>query len=262
MNIDVRKWLEFIQTSSIPLTELGDNDLPVGLGAGCLIDYKGRRMLLSVVHVTKRSGRWVIPLCYRPELGKTEIYYLRHFNYLAEMQKGIPVINEVDFSFVEVLPDLTCRFQHWTPAGQCLIDLPRTIFRDEDIAGPELTETYGFASDVKPEFSDADNALIMEHQTYPGLKYMKTEDHYHCFRLPVKHPGHASFKGCSGTPIVDTKHRIVGLVSGGSIENDEIYAIDLLKHVKTIDLLYKALSEMNAQPNAAPDRREESPAAQ
>ena len=261
MNIDVHRWLEFIQTSSIPLTELGDNDLPVGLGAGCLIDYKGRRMLLSVVHVTKRSGRWVIPLLYNSELDKTEIYYLWHFNYLAEMRKGIPSINEVDFSFVEVSGDLTCRFQHWTPAGQCLIDHPRKIFREEDIAAPELTEIYGFAGNVKPEFSNADNALIMEHQTYPGLKYIRTQDHYHCFRLPVTHPGHASFKGCSGAPIVDTKRRIVGLVSWGSIDENEIYAIDLLRHVKAIDMLYKALSEMNAQQAAAPDRQEKSPAA-
>jgi hypothetical protein len=122
MDQETLKWLEFVQSSSIPLRELGDCDLPVGLGAGCLIDYKGRRFLLSVFHVTRRSARWVIQLCYKSDIGQTEVYYLGRFNYLAEMKKGIPSIDEVDFSFTEVPGDLTCQFQWSVLQGQTCND--------------------------------------------------------------------------------------------------------------------------------------------
>lgn len=253
MDQETLKWLEFVQSSSIPLRELGDGDLPVGLGAGCLIDYKGRRFLLSVFHVTRRSACWVIRLSYKSDIGQTEVYYLGRFSYLAEMKKGIPSIDEVDFSFTEVPGDLTCQFQYWTPSGQCLIDRPRTIFREQDIANPVPSEIYGFAGDVMPEFSNGENALITEHQTYPGLRFVRTKEHYHCFQLPVEHPGHNRFQGCSGAPVINTKKEIVGLVCGGSVERNEIYAINLEKYTKGIDLLYKALADINAQPSASRD---------
>jgi len=251
MDQQTLKWLEFVQSSSIPLRELGDTDIPVGLGAGCLMDYNGRRFLLSVFHVTRRSARWVIQLGYSTDVGQTEVYYLGRVNYIAEMKKGIASIDEVDFSFIEVPGDLTCQFQHWTPSGQWLVNRPRTIFKEQDIGKPVSDEIYGFAGDLMPEFSTGENALITEHQTYPGLKFVRTEGHYHCFKLPVEHPGHERFKGCSGAPVINTKKKIVGLVCSGSIEKNEIYAVNLEKYTKGIDMLYKALADMNAQPSAS-----------
>ncbi len=248
MDEKIKKWLEFVQSSSIPLRQLGKNDQPVGIGSGCFLDYSGRRFLLSVFHVTRHSSRWVIQIGYNPEIGQTEIYFLGQFNYLAEMRRGIPSMDEVDFSFTEVPGDLTSQFQHWTPTGQCLMNRPRTTFSGDDIAEPIEGEIYAFAGDVMAEFSLGENALITEHQTYPGLQFVMTKGHYHYFKLPVEHPGHEHFKGCSGAPIIGTNKKVVGLVCGGSMDENTVWAVNLNKYRQGIDLMYKALAKLNAEP--------------
>ena len=55
MDPQSKNWLEYIQSSGIPLRELDVNDNPCSIGTGCLIDIKNRRFLLTVFHVTKRS---------------------------------------------------------------------------------------------------------------------------------------------------------------------------------------------------------------
>ena len=107
MDEKTRKWLEFVQSSSIPLRQLGESDQPIGIGSGCFLDYQGHRFLLSVFHVTRHSSRWVVQIGYNSEIGQTEIYYPDQFNCLAEMKRGIPSMDEVDFSFTKVPGDLT-----------------------------------------------------------------------------------------------------------------------------------------------------------
>src|SRR3546814_19908035 len=60
---------------------------------------------------------------------------------------------------------------------------------------------------------------------YPGLRYERTEGGYHVFQLPVQHPGHDAFQGCSGAPILDMERRVVGLVCSGSIPDNTISCV-------------------------------------
>jgi len=234
MDPQSKNWLEYIQSSGIPLRELDVNDNPCSIGTGCLIDIKNRRFLLTVFHVTKRSSKWVAQVKYDETLEKTEVYYPGAFNYLGDFDKDGKTVREVEFAFVEVHSDLECTFQHRNYLGQCLVERPRAVFNEKDVTEPNPQEVFGFAGDVKPFLLDGGKSLGTEHQTYPGLKYDRTEGDFHCFKLPVLHPGHESFKGCSGSPILDRNRNLVGLVNHGCTEKNEIYGVNLAKCIRTI----------------------------
>ncbi len=53
------------------------------------------------------------------------------------------------------------------------------------------------------------------------------------------HPGHEFFKGCSGAPIIGEDGKVVSLVSGGSLETNEIYGNNLSKCIRTLDQFIK-----------------------
>jgi hypothetical protein len=234
MDPKLKIWLEFVQSSGVPLRELDENGNPCSIGAGCLIDIKGRRFLLTVFHVTKRSSKWVVQIKYDDKVDKVEVCLPGLFNYLGDFDQNKKAIREVEFAFVEVPSDLECVFQHINDLGQCFVERPRAIFVENDVVDPNPLEIYGFAGDVKPYLLDSGKSLVTEHQTYPGLKYDRIEGDFHCFKLPVSHPGHESFKGCSGSPILDKNRKLVGLVNHGCIEKNEIYGVNLAKCIRTI----------------------------
>jgi len=234
MDSKLKNWLEFIQSSGVPLRKHDDNEIVRSLGTGCLVDINNRRFLFTVFHVPKHSAQWVVQIKYNEAVDKIEVYHTRIFNYLADFEKSNKKIREVEFAFVEVPTDLVCIFQHRNYLGQCFVERPRSIFQEKDVVEPNLEDVYGFAGEVKPYLLDSGKTLATEHQTYPGLKYDRTEGDFHCFKLPVDHPGDKSFEGCSGSPIVNQKQKLVGLVNHGCIEKNEVYGINLAKCVRTI----------------------------
>ena len=158
----------------------------------------------------------------------------KQFNYIADFDYQNNRIKEVEFTFVEVKPGLECFFHHRNCLGQTIELRLRTIFNDTDVTDPSHDEIYGFSGDIMPALLDKGETFVTDHSTYPGLKFDRTEGDFHCFKLPVEHPGDHYFKGCSGAPIVDTKSRIASLVSCGSKERNEIYGVNLSKCIRTI----------------------------
>ena len=66
-------WLAKIFQSSVPLRKLSPERFPVGMASGCLLDYHGKRLLLSVQHATGDQGDWAIELV--QEKGYGAKYY-------------------------------------------------------------------------------------------------------------------------------------------------------------------------------------------
>lgn len=206
------------QFTGVPLRKHDENGIVCSLGSGCLVDINNRRFLFTVFHVPKHSSEWVVQIKYNEAVDKIEVYPTGTLNYIADFEKNNTKIREVEFAFVEVPNDLAGIFQHRNYLGRCFVERPRSVFKEKDVVDPNLEEIYGFAGEVKPCLLDSGKTLATEHQTYPGLKYDRTEGDYHCFKLPVGHPGHKSFEGCSGSPIIDKKRKLVGLVNHGCIE--------------------------------------------
>jgi hypothetical protein len=236
MSFDQQAWLNRVLLSSIPLRKIDSQLLPVDIASGCLIDYLGTRIVLSVFHATKRDGNWAIEVKYEPDKG-TQLYRPGGFHYLGLMKLGSANIDEVDFSYREVSSDLISYYQEISPSGHILSEKEREVFQPDFDVQPDTKEIYGFAGQVMPEMHGT-SALVTEMRVYPGLKYVGTEDSYHVFELPVPHPGHEHFRGCSGAPIIDTKGNIVALVCHGDIDRNVIFGISLSKYKVVLDVTY------------------------
>jgi len=209
--------------------------MPIGIASGCLIDYLDTRILLSVFHATKREGNWALVVKYEPGKG-TEIYRPGGFHHLGLIKPWYRKIDEIDFSYREVASDLVSYFQEISPSGIILSERAREVFQPDFSLQPDTNEIYGFAGQVMPEIFGT--TLVTEMRVYPGLKFVGTEDSYYIFELPVPHPGHEHFKGCSGAPIIDTKGNIVALVCHGDIDCNAIYGISLAKYKGILDVTY------------------------
>lgn len=187
------------------------------------------------------------------ERKETATYSPGAFNFFAEMQLGSSEINNIDFAHVEVPNDIEVYFQHLKPTGECVEEFTRTVFSPNFNIKPSVDEIYGFSGEVLPGFDSNLNALIVDHRTYLALKYLRAEDSFHFFKLPVSHPGHEHFEGCSGAPIIDSKGNVVALVCGGSTKTHEIRGIALNKYKLALDATYGDLLKAT-HPVIQPDR--------
>ena len=235
MSFDQQAWLNRILLSSIPLRKIDNQMLPVDMASGCLIDYLGKRIVLSVFHATKRDGNWAVEVGYESGKG-TQLYRPGEFHHLGLMKLGSS-IDEVDFSYKEVSQNLVSFFQESSPLGCILSEKEREIFQPDFTIQPNSSEIYGFSGQVMPERHGC-TALVTEMRVYPGLRFVGTEDSYHVFELPVNHPGHEHFRGCSGAPIIDAKGNIVALVCHGDIDRNAIFGISLNRYKVILDVTY------------------------
>lgn len=117
----------------------------------------------------------------------------------------------------------------------------RTVFTSSLDNLPSKNELYAFSGRIMPSFIKDADTLAVEHHTFPGLKYERTENECHVFKIPVPHPGHEKFQGCSGAPIIDTKRNVVALVCSGNRENNEIYGVSLQRYKSVIEIAYSKL---------------------
>ncbi len=194
---------------------------------------RGRKFLLSACHAVKPESKgWAIELDYDSRQG-TEMYWPKNFLYMAEIQKGYGVREYVDFCFAEVAADLQPVYAHRIPYSVSDVR-PRHIFDIADFAEPTQAAVFAFSGEVKPEMHGSD-AMATEMNVYPGLRFIRSEGPSHIFQLPVEHPGHDSFRGCSGAPIIDMDRRIVALVSRGDKESSTITGVAISRAVTALN---------------------------
>lgn len=228
----LRDWLRWAQVTSIPLRHLDEHGKPIGIASGCLVVCAGRKFILSVRHAVKPDSMgWAIELGYDHEKG-TEMYWPKKFLYMAEMKKGSGIIDNLDFCFAEIAVDVESTYAHRTPYSVSDVRV-RHIFDIKDFIEPNPDEIYAFAGEVKPEMHGLD-AMATEMNVYPNLQFICTDGPFHVFKLPVDHPGHQAFRGCSGAPIVDTRHRVVALVSDGDERSGTIRGVAISRAVTAL----------------------------
>lgn len=239
MKPNTEKWLKFVQASSVPLVKVDEAGKPTdGMASGCLIEYSGNRLLFSVFHATQLSDSWVVPLRYNPERGQTEVFFAPAFCFLAETSPAAAQRGAFDLSFIPISQDVVPFFQHLEPSG-LVEERKRPVFRTDLKETPQSDIPYAFAGQVIPDFIRDLDALCVKHCTYSGLTFEKTDGVYHYFKLPVDHPGHNAFTGCSGAPIVGYDRRVVALVTGGDIEANEVCGISIVAFKQAIDEFLK-----------------------
>ncbi len=217
-------WLNFVKLTSVPLRHIADSGLPDSVASGCIVEHQGRKFVLSVSHATVMGGNWAAEVRYEPGKG-TQLYRFGATYFLSEHSLSNGSGKEVDFSYSEVHLDFDSWFQELSRSGSILNEEERVGFKLERIQ-PDPNEVFAFAGQVRTEIHMPD-AVVSDMVVYPGLKFERSEGGDHIFRLPVPHPGHEAFKGCSGAPVVDTQRRVVGLVSRGCEKENTITATSL-----------------------------------
>ena len=232
-------WQDLIKYSSVQLRKHDDNGMPCSFGSGCLLDFKGQRFLLTVFHVTEKSSKWSAQIKFNDEVQMIEALFLNDFSFLADYSDDKKSIKEVEFSFHPVRPDFISYFHHRTWKGETVEIKERPVFSVENIGVPNKEINYGFSGDIQPTSIPDLNAFETTQLIYHGLKYDRLENDMHYFKLPEDHPGHEMFQGCSGAPIIGEDGKVVSLVSGGCITNNEIYGCNLQKCIRTLDYFIK-----------------------
>jgi len=161
-----------------------------------------------------------------PALAKTLIHHFGKQWTAQHPDQNTSMSEELDFSFTEVPADFFSMMRERNTVGEIVNQRLRHEFITslEDL--PVQDEVYAFTGRVRPAQLD-ETTYWSEPNVYPGLRYRRTEGHYHVFELPVEHPGHEAFKGCSGAPIVDRKRKIVALVCSGDVEANIITGVSV-----------------------------------
>jgi len=228
-------WQNLIKYSSVQLRKLDDNNLPCGIGSGCLFDFKKHLFLLTVFHVAEKSAKWCVQIKFNDEVQQLEVLFLNQFSFIGDFAPDKKSIKDVEFSFHPLRTDFKCFFHLRTWEGKTIELTERPVLTLNDIAEPNEQTNYGFSGDINPTSIPHLNAFETEFHIYHGLKYDHFENDMYCFKMPEEHPGHEWFKGCSGAPIIGENGKVVSLVSGGCKNRNEIYGNNLSKCIRTLD---------------------------
>lgn len=234
----LHKEVEPLALSSVPLRRINDELLPTGIASGCLIDYRGARILLTAAHGVTDGHRWGIEVRWIPDRG-TQIYGLGAMNLLLSLQRGATGPKEIDFAYASIPKDVWPVYQEIEAPGKLLREIPVTIHQITFDESPNKESAYGFCGNVLPQIEKHPGAtfLACERRIYSGLTYDRSDGEFHVFKLPMAHPGHEHFQGCSGAPVMDQIGRVVGLVCHGDKDADEIWAISLGRYRAALDIL-------------------------
>lgn len=219
---------------SIPLRRLGAGHQADGGSSGCLVDFRGRRVLLTVAHSVRNGGNWAIEVGYVPGMG-TKLFQIGALNFVVQFRVGGSHGTTLDLAYAPVPRHVRPLVQDLDPrTGLVRHERPRIIIRSKLDQIPRPGAEYGFAGYVKLRKNPVE--LMGELKVETGLRFersLKTKDRY---RLSHPHPGHSDYYGCSGAPVLDRASHLVGLVVGGHQGSDAIYAIPLAKYRSAIAL--------------------------
>lgn len=220
---EIKNWLHFIQSSSVTLmgTEAG---VITACGSGCLLDSDNRRFLVTTKHFLNSNSDWAILDSRDINRGGSDTWELANINMCEEW----------DIAWSEIPIEFIPTFEDWRADGECKVKKKINVFSVKQIIKPNKNEIYGFSGRIKHELITDFKVMACQHHTYPGLKFVNEVDGYYHFRLPVDHPGHIYFKGCSGAPIIDMHKNVVGLVCKGIIEKNIIVCIGLERFIDII----------------------------
>ncbi len=229
------EWRQLVRLTSVPLVQLSEDGAVLGLGSGTMIDHAGCRFVLAVEHVVKRNSTGWALVVQQDDSGKMEYYRPNFFSHVGEIRLSSGEVRLLDLCVAQVAPDLKTWYEYRTPRG--LFDKkPHHVFDSSATAIPEPEQIYGFSGHVRTE-KHGNDAFVSDMVVYAGLKYSHSEQEIHHFKLPVPHPGHDAFQGCSGSPIVDFNHNVVALVVCGDIPTNTVKGVAIDRVLPNLEFL-------------------------
>lgn len=221
---------------------------PMGVGSGCVINFRDKEILLTVAHVTNKDNSATCIVTGQPTVNNmTPMYSVGAMTYLDKfdvtkyeeqlklLQKEPDRVEDIDFGLIDFS---FATLQHKVELLQQEIEFKefkvpssdKSIVKTELDNKPTQETEYCFFGRIKPNyFKGTPMGDIFETQqvVYGGLKFKRQVGNYYEFELPSEIKDHADFKGTSGAPIMDSKGNIVSLVTHGYTGAKNIYGIAL-----------------------------------
>src|SRR3546814_17812320 len=90
--------------------------MPDSVASGCIVNYRGRKFVLSVSHATGNGDNWAAELKHVQGRG-TELYRFGNINFLTEHNIVDGTGEDVDFSYSQVPAAFGAWFQVLDPSG-------------------------------------------------------------------------------------------------------------------------------------------------
>lgn len=251
--------LELTVTSCIHLIRSNLTDLnPQSLGSGVIVKYKDRFFVCTVSHFSDYPDQNVGIVTGRIKDNQTEIYYLGDFSYLTQIKfEDEPDAEDLEYCLTNpdksgTKLDIAFReislleniYQHKrvfdlnglgtlsiNEGGKTML----IVDDDYQIKKDELCSFYGR---VRPSIENG--ILNFQEQLYWGLTIKNIGEHFIEMDLGSPINDYSRFKGCSGGPIIDTRGRLIGLVTHGDSDKSKssIFGFRFDKVKQWIDLMY------------------------
>jgi len=251
--------LELTITSCLHMVRSNIDDLePQSIASGVIIKYKERFFICTVSHFADHPNQNIGIITGRIINKNTEVYYFNDFSYLTKIsfedepdaedleyclsnpdKSGVKL--DIAFKEIELLENIyqSKRKLDLKELGTLTINEggKSILFVDDDyeIDKEQLCSFYGR---IRPDF---DNGIFkFQEQLYWGLTIKNIEEDFIEMDLGEPIRDHSRFKGCSGAPIIDTRGRLIGLVTHGEHDTSKssIYGFRFDKIKQWIDLMY------------------------
>ncbi|MDX2105602.1 MAG: hypothetical protein SFY67_04290 [Candidatus Melainabacteria bacterium] len=249
--------IQKIETSSVNLVKLDDENCPVrGNGSGCLIDYGGKRYLLTVKHVITDENPSLV-IGWDQENRKTLV---RKLTGERTAVQGVLGEGATDFDGIEFTSFQLAYFEHSysdvplfqkvDQSGKVLESKACFVFSEDSMMGPKENVLYGFGGHTRASLEShkaiADDVLFRftEFRICYALTYEGMKGDFPAFKLPGRHPGDEYFRGCSGSPIIDMHGNVAALVNHGDVDEGLIYGVPIEKY-KMLLMTEKLLNQFN-----------------
>jgi len=219
--------------ATVPLVKVDDALNPIRPCSGCIVQYRGLKLLLTVQHSTGDEGNWAALDRYEPEAG-VRLYQLGSLHFLRASRIGQEEISPVDLAFVKVPNDFAPLWQHITLRDGLMMEAPRTVLSTSLNESASGSIVYGFAglAHVDRTTDQLFGDVVCENR----LTLVSEDDDWYHFALNHAHPGDGEYRGCSGAPVLDASGRLVAVLAGRSAFQDCIRATPLAKYRSAIDL--------------------------
>lgn len=229
-------WKKNIVLASVSLWKCDENNVTVANASACLIDYNGGRFILSIAHGTIAESEWRVEVKGvdedNGELGTLQqpvnMQSIAAFRF-REDHKDFTEPRIVDFTYHLVADDFSSIHTIGYYNDGTLIQGARTVFAPDVQVKPSHSKKYGFFGNTR--FGGVEGRrIIFQPRLEDNLRYLGNKEGHLVFKLPGKYGSHASFRGCSGAPIIDEDNKLAALVSFGEASTNCIYGVDIAKY--------------------------------
>jgi hypothetical protein len=219
--------------ATVPLVEVDSALNPIRPCSGCVVQYRGVRLLLTVQHSTGNEGNWAAVDRYDPEMG-LRLYQLGPLHFLLSARLGEEDITSVDLAFVRVPDDFAPVWQQITPRNGIEMTAPRIVLSTTLMDVARANIVYGFAGMVHVDRTTSE--LFGDAQCENNLTLFSEDADWYHFALNHPHPGDDEYRGCSGAPVLDAGGRLVALLAGRSAFQNCVRATPLARYRAALDL--------------------------